>query len=61
MSMHCVTNAWHDVQFCDTSHGLHGATLAELLHSLQQGIFEYTIRELFNSKKEKKMQTKNVM
>jgi hypothetical protein len=51
MSMFCVTNAWHDVDFCDRKRGIHGATLAELLHSLQQGIFEYTIRELFSTKK----------
>ena len=58
MSMHCIKNAWHDVEFCDTVRGVHGATLAELLHSLQQGIFEYTIRELFSTKKEKKKTTK---
>ncbi len=54
MSMHLVQNAWHDVQFCDTVRGVHGATLAELLHCLQQGIFEYTIKELFSTKKERK-------
>ncbi len=58
MSMHLVKNAWHDVQFCDTKYGLHGSTLAELLHSLQQGIFEYTIRQLFSAKKEKKTKRK---
>ena len=26
MSMHCIDNAWHDVEFCDTIRGLHGAT-----------------------------------
>ena len=57
MSMHCIDNAWHDVEFCDTIRGLHGATLAELLHSLQQGIFEYTIKELFCAKKQKKQKT----
>ncbi len=60
MSMHLVNNAWHDVQFCDTTHGLHGATLGELLHTLQQGIFEYTIKQLFNTKKQKKTKTKNI-
>lgn len=53
MSMHLIKNAWHEIQFCDTKQGLHGATLAELLHSMQQGIFEYTIKQLFNTKKEK--------
>ncbi len=58
LSMHLVHNAWNDVQFCDTKYGLHGATLAELLHTLQQGIFEYTIKQLFNTKKEKKTNKK---
>ena len=53
MSMHLINNAWHDVQFCDTKQGLHGSTLAELLHSMQQGMFEYTIKQLFSSKKQK--------
>jgi Plavaka transposase len=54
MSMFCIKNAWHDIEFCDMKRGLHGATLAELLHCLQQGMFEYTIRELFGAKKQKK-------
>ena len=57
ISMHCVRNAWHDIQFCDTKYGLHGSTLAELLHTMQQGIFEYTVKQLFNSKKTKKSMT----
>ena len=51
MSMYCVQNAWHDVLFCDPTRGLHGATMAELLHCLQQGLFDYAIKGLFGVKK----------
>ena len=40
LSMFCVTNAWHDIPFCDPTRGLHGVLNAELRHTLQQGIFE---------------------
>ena len=59
MSMFCVKNAWHDLQYCDPNRGLHGATLAELLHCLQQGLFDYAIQGLFGAKKTtKKKNTK---
>jgi Plavaka transposase len=51
MSMYCVKNAWHNVLFCDPYRGLHGATMAELLHCLQQGLFDYAIKGLFGVKK----------
>ena len=54
MSMFCVKNAWHDIPFCDPTRGLHGALNAELLHTLQQGIFEYAITNLFSIKKTSK-------
>ena len=56
--MFCVTNAWHDIPFCDPTRGLHGALNAELLHTLQQGIFEYAIINLFAIKKTPKTTTK---
>ena len=59
MSMFCVTNAWHDIPFCNPTRGLHGALNAELLHTLQQGIFEYAIINLFAIKKLQKQQPKN--
>ena len=58
MSMFCVINAWHDIPFCDPTRGLHGALNAELLHTLQQGIFEYAIINLFAIKKTPKTTTK---
>ena len=54
MSFHCVKNVWSDVKFCDSQRGIYGATLAELLHCLQQGIFEYGIKALYSQKKFKK-------
>lgn len=53
-SIHCVNNAWTDIDFCDSERGIFGATLAELLHCLQQGIFEYGINALYTQKKIKK-------
>jgi len=58
MSMHCIENAWHKIEFCDEERGIHGATLAELLHCIQQGIFEYAIKALFEQKKKKKLSAK---
>ena len=57
--MFYVTNAWHDILFCDPTRGLHGASNAELLHTLQQGIFEYAIINLFVIKKFQEQQPKN--
>ena len=57
--MFFVTNAWHDIPFCDPTRGLHCALNAELLHTLQQGIFEYAIINLFAIKKTPKTKTKN--
>jgi hypothetical protein len=51
MSMHCVRNAWVDVQFCDVQRGIFGATPAESMHCLQQGLYQYIITRLFEQKK----------
>lgn len=51
MSMHCVKNAWHDVLFCDNERGLHGGTLAEIMHCFQHGLFLYVIKSLFAQKR----------
>ena len=59
MSFHCIRNAWSDVQFCDSERGIFGATLAELLHCLQQGIFEYGIKALYDQKKIRKGTKRN--
>jgi Plavaka transposase len=54
LSMYLIKNAWHDIMFCDPKRGIHGATCGELLHCLQQGIFEYSLIQLFELKKESK-------
>ena len=48
--MHCVRNAWTDVYFCDTQRGIFGATQAEAMHSLQQGLYQYILTQLFEQK-----------
>ena len=60
MSMHCIKNAWHNLDFCDYSRGIHGATLAEVLHCIQQGLFEYAIKGLFEQRKYKKSPKRNI-
>jgi hypothetical protein len=50
-SMHCIENAWHGIDFCDPDRGIYGATLAEVLHCIQLGLFEYAIKALFQQKK----------
>ena len=51
MSMHCIQNAFSRVKFCDDIRGLHGATLAEVLHVLQQGLDEYILEAFLGNKK----------
>ena len=47
ISMHCVRNAWADVHFCDIQRGIFGATPAEAMHCLQQGLYQYILSQLF--------------
>ena len=54
ISMHPVKNAWRDVMFCDQERGLHGATLAEVLHVFQQGLDQYVLDLFMLTKKETK-------
>jgi hypothetical protein len=58
MSFHCVTNAWNSIAFCDPLRGVFGATPAEPMHCLQQGLYEYIIKQLFEQKKIKKAKIK---
>lgn len=51
MAFHCVRNAWVDVHFCDVERGIFGATPAESMHCLQQGLYQYIITRLFEQKK----------
>lgn len=53
LSMHCIKNAWHDVQFSDKKRGLHGSVPPEVLHCIQLGIHKYLITELFMEKKDR--------
>jgi hypothetical protein len=57
MSMHCVKIAFHDILWCDKTRGIYGGLLAEILHCLQKGLFEYALNQLFIQKKLQK--TKN--
>jgi hypothetical protein len=61
MAMHCVRNAWTDIHFCDFQRGIFGATPAEAMHCLQQGLYQYIITQLFEQKKLlKKRKTKDL-
>ena len=54
ITMHCVKNAWHEVQWCDPKRGIHGGTCAEPMHCLQHGLFQYTLNQLYGQRKERK-------
>ena len=51
-SMHCVPIAFHEVLWCDEKRGIYGGLLAELLHCLQKGLYEYIFGSLFFQKQE---------
>ena len=53
-SMHCVENAFHDLQFFDEKGGIHQSTPPEVLHVMQQGLHQYLVIGLFGQRKEKK-------
>ena len=50
MSYHCLNNAFTGLTFCDPSLGINGATVAEVLHLLQHGIFLYFGQAFFGAK-----------
>jgi len=54
LSMHCIENAWHKIEFCEVERGIHGATPVEMLHAIQHGLHEYLIASFFDQRKEKK-------
>jgi hypothetical protein len=58
ISMWNVKNTMHLLDFCDPVRGIHGAVLAEVLHCLQLGIFQYSIEQLFLLKKLKRVKKK---
>ena len=53
-----VKNTMHLLEFGDSVRGIHGAVLAEVLHCLQLGIFQYSIEQLFLLKKLKRVKKK---
>jgi hypothetical protein len=57
ISMHKLSNAWADVDFCDPERGLYGALCGDLMHCLQHGLFMYLIQMLFDQKKVKTVLT----
>jgi hypothetical protein len=54
MSYHCLHNCFTKLTFCDPKLGINGATLAEVLHLVQHGIFLYFATALFGEKAVKK-------
>jgi hypothetical protein len=51
ISQHKLSNAWANVQFCDSQRGLFGAVCGDILHCLQHGLYMYLIIMLFDQKK----------
>jgi hypothetical protein len=49
-----VQNAWNDILFCDYKRGIFGATPAEIMHCMQQGLYQYIVKQLFEQKKIKR-------
>lgn len=47
LSYHCLNNAFTGLIFCDDQLGINGATVAEVLHLLQHGLFQYFGKALF--------------
>jgi hypothetical protein len=56
-SMHSISNAWEDVEFCDSERGLFGALCGDLMHCLQHGLYMYLVNLLFDQKKVKTVVT----
>ena len=51
LSMHKLTNAWKDIEFCDSERGIFGAVCGDIMHCLQHGLFSYLVKLLFDQKK----------
>jgi hypothetical protein len=49
--MHKLSNAWANIQFCDSDRGLFGAVCGDIMHCLQHGLFMYLITILFDQKR----------
>ena len=56
---HINSNVFHDIKFCDVVHGVNGSVPADLLHTVQHGIYLYLLDGLIGQKKiSKKMRDK---
>ena len=51
MAYHCVKNGFDGVHFADPERGINGATLAEVLHVWQHGLFPRALGALFGTKR----------
>ena len=50
LSIHGITNAWTNVQFCDPERGLYGALCPDILHCIKHGLYNYALLALFDRK-----------
>jgi hypothetical protein len=50
LSIHGITNAWTNVQFCDQERGLYGALCPDILHCIKHGLYNYALLALFDRK-----------
>ena len=59
MGYYCISNnVFHELDFCDPEHGIHGATPAEILHTVQLGLHLVALTGLFYHQLTMKYQTK---
>jgi hypothetical protein len=54
LSHHCIPNAFRHVCFGGCPRGIHGNTIAELLHVIQSGLHVYAIDALFQIEQQEK-------
>jgi hypothetical protein len=60
MSYHCIKNGFDGVVFCDPERGINGATLAEILHVWQHGLFTRALAALFGQKRSLKTASRRI-
>ena len=59
LSYRRLTNAFTPLKFCDPKLGINGATVAEVLHLIQHGLFLYINEALFGQKRKVKSVSRN--
>jgi hypothetical protein len=50
LSIHCVDNAFEHLKYCDSDRGLFGSLCADVLHTIQLGLYDYFLEMIFLSK-----------